>query len=157
VRAADTLSSYGRHLLLTAMVEDPQTAAQVTLPRFLQRQIVARLLLRFVHNRLRAKYPQRVTRDDVRTALLLLRTSLGKTGGAYICGPDFTYADICMASSMYFAVERRKGVAGDKVYGDNQLLAEFEDLVQWRRRIFDKHYPGTELDAYKFRPPVYGN
>jgi glutathione S-transferase len=155
VQASEVINCYGRDLMLTSMVDDPQTAALVVLPKFLRNPVVAKIVLRFFSRRLRLKYPQRPTREDVRTALHLLRAELAKAGTIYICGPFFTYADICMASCMYFAVDRREGSPKDKVYGDTQLLAEFDDLVQWRRLMFDNHYPGTEDDAFKFRPPAY--
>jgi glutathione S-transferase len=157
MRAADTLCRHGRALLLGAMCNDPRTAEKVVLPRLLRNRLFSNALLRFFAARMRAKYPIRVSRDQVREALLGMRRLRASGGGMYICAERFTYADICMAASMYFAVCRAPGSPSDVVYGDKDLREEFNDLVEWRRAVFDEHYPGSELDAYRFAPPLYKN
>jgi glutathione S-transferase len=158
MRASDTLAQHGRSLLLSAMLHDPSTAAEVVLPRPLRGWFFVPALLRLVRARMTAKYPQVTTREEVRQALLSLRAVLARNGGAYICSNHLTYADICMCSCMYFAVSRRAGSAAARVYGDAGLATEFADLGQWRAGIFDKHYPGaSEADAYKCKPPEYGD
>lgn len=157
MRASATMASHGRSLLCYSMQHDPTTAAELLLPRWMRHWFFVPALLRFLCKRIEAKYPQVPTREDVRAVLLSLRAALAKSGGPYICSTGFTYADICVCSCMYFAIERRRGSAAERIYGDEGLTKEFEDLVQWRAEIFKTCYPGTpEQDAYKFVPPKYG-
>jgi hypothetical protein len=153
--AAETLSRYARGLLLDAMCHDPRTAECIVLPRLLRNTFFTNALLRFFAARMRAKYPMQVSREQVRQVLVEMRRLLEKGDGAYICAGRFTYADICLAAGMYFAVTRTPGSPSDRLYGDKDLVLEFNDLVQWRQAIFEKHYPGSELEAYRFAPPVY--
>lgn len=158
MRAAAALAAHGRGRLLDAMAADRETAAVVVLPAWLRRWLwfLVPVILAMVRGRMRAKYPHVPTRDDLRAALRDVRAALAKSGTGYICTTGFTYADICVCSCMYFAVSRRAGTARDRIFSDRLLSEEFEDLVQWRAKVFKAHYPASERDAYNCVPPTHG-
>lgn len=151
IRASDVLYKYSLQLFINAITEDPSAAEEIALPAYARGTWVANLLLRRIRKKILSRYPSLPSRTDVRAVLHALRTALSHGDRAYICSDRLTYADICMATSMFFAIARRKGCAAHKLYNDTELTSEFLDLIQWRRSLFEKHFPGSEKDAYEFR------
>lgn len=154
MRAAATVAQYGRGRLLSAMASNRVAAAEIVLPRFLRTYLpfLVPLLLSFIRSRLLAKYPHIPTRDDVREALRSVRAALAKSNSGYICADGFTFADITVCACMFFAVTRRPCSPADRVFGDDELAKEFDDLIQWRAGVFKAHHPASERDAYNCVP-----
>lgn len=150
MRASDILHQYSLQLFVNACSDEPQTAAEFALPTIFRPSWIARPLLMILRNQLLAEYPTLPSRVDVQNALQALRKCITEGNRSYICADEFTYADICMATSMFFAVRREHGSAGHRLYNDSELATEFEDLLRWRKAIFEKHFPGSEDDAYSF-------
>lgn len=149
IRASDTLTQHGRSLLLAALLHDPDTTQLIVLPRSLQNWFFVPFLLRLVYSYMKSKYPLEPTRDQAREALLSLRSALESSGTSYICAGHFTYADICMCASMYFAVEWSPRSPKAKLFADTEFSSEFSDLVTWRKAMFAKHLPAiSERNAY---------
>lgn len=152
VRWADTVSQYGRQILLDKMLHEPHLVANALLPPLFRGWFFIPALMRYGRSCLAAKYPSAPSRDDARLALESFRGALAKTDSDYTCGDSFSYADICMASCMYFAVERRPGSPKALLYSDDEFTERFSDLILWRQRMFASHCPIPEADAYKCLP-----
>jgi len=78
----------------------------------------------------------------LRAALTDVREALA--GREYLCGDQFTFADIAAAVVLHFvdfpAVgPGRLGPANRNCWGDPELASEFADLVEWRDSLYAKH------------------
>jgi glutathione S-transferase len=75
-------------------------------------------------------------------ALVSLRDALAKSGGDYLLGGAFTYADVTMAVVLQCvlppeSVRMSPGIRA--TFTDRALADRFPDLVAWRDRTYAKH------------------
>lgn len=73
--------------------------------------------------------------EDTRKAL----TSYEGAHLRYVCGERLTYADIIMAESIFFDMERH-GKFG-YLYKDDEFADRFPDIIAWARAVRETHYP----------------
>ncbi len=141
---AEAIIDAGRAHGITEVMRD-DTSATAALPDALRSMPLAAAMARMGSRFLARKYKVSLARapERIREGLLALRTRLG--GREYVLD-RFTYADIIAATttSIVLPVDDRYvplSAGLRKLWTQPDLAREFDDLIQWRDRIYAKHRP----------------
>lgn len=138
-----------RALVMANVARDREAQAEALpafVPAFLRRAFagLASLGLAYLDREFQVRrigVEQRVR--DLREVLLAIRQTLAASGGSYVLG-TFTYADIAAAVVLQGvrpvdAAFMSLGPATRRVWTQDLLAREFEDLIRWRDEVYRKH------------------
>ena len=145
---ADEVMAAGRVLVLRGILANPQALDEGLPPSFPR---LLRPLLRPVGRRamhwFARKYEARLEdapaqQARVRAGLTTLRAALAKSS-PYLLG-TFSYADIVMATGLQGVSPVdgsyiRLGPATRKAWTQEEIAAEFPDLIEWRNQLYERH------------------
>lgn len=133
----------GRTRVVRAVLRN-NAALKEALPGFIPLSLRGpmRFLARDAATRLDRKYAHLYEPGSIRKALEAARKALKQSGNDYLLG-EFTYADITMAVILEVIApiadtQPPLGPETERCWNDDELAAEFEDLVQWRDRLARK-------------------
>lgn len=145
---ADEMMAVGRALVMGAMLASPEALDESlppAVPGFLRPLL--RPVTGYGSRWFARKYELRLDQApaqvaQIRAALRALRTALAASS-PYLLG-SFSYADIAAATSLQGIApvadrHLRLGPATRRAWTNEELKAEFPDLVAWRDRIYDQH------------------
>lgn len=151
---ATALSSFMRNVLVKKLTDKPEIAQETYMPRPLRGWFFSGLLVRFALWLFAKKYAHEsaaATRARARQGLEETRRALELSKAThlrYLCGDTLTYADIVMAESLFFDVDRHIRFAD--LYRDDEFAESFPDLIAWAAVVRRTHYP--ELTHGRRRP-----
>ncbi len=147
---SETALSAGRLLSMAGVLEDPDAILESVPPPLNSLGSLGLKLGRSVTSKFLAKY--RITVDAKKSAIAdahevfqALRDQLNQSEGDYIYDA-FSYADICMTVATYLCAPPDKryfplGEAGRRRCLHPELADEYSDLIAWRDKILERHYP----------------
>lgn len=137
----------GRSLLMNRFRENREAQAE-SIPKWIPGPLrtlskpLAAVGVEFIVNKYVPKGVSMTSNENaLREELLATRNAL--QGKDYLLG-EFSYADIAMAVVLQMVKpvddkHLRLGPATRQVWTDEKLAKEFEDLLAWRDRLYDKH------------------
>lgn len=132
--------AFGRTRVVRSILANKQALEEglpAFVPKLLRRPL--RFMARDAVKRLDRKYAHLVKPNALHNALVRTREGLARSGSDYLLG-NFSYADISMAIVLEvvapIAIHKPPlGPATKLCWIDTDLADEFEDLLDWRRRL----------------------
>ena len=141
----------GRQLTTRDIANSPD-ALREAMPAFLRKVPGALAAGRSATSYVLRKYPVAQTASELvptmRQYLQALRDGLGEGAGDHLLDDTFSYADIIAAVSLQGVLPPAyeympMGPATRACWTRSDLAEEFADLMQWRDRMYQRHFVGT--------------
>jgi glutathione S-transferase len=137
-----------RSLVSGRVLEDPEARREATppMPGFMRPMStpLAKVGVAYLRRKYHYADDESRYRDKYRQVLATLKRALEDREGDYLIGADFSYADVAMAVALQgikpVTDEYIKlGPATRRSWTDEELAAEFPELIEWRDRLYSKH------------------
>jgi glutathione S-transferase len=145
--ATDRVMNAGRARTFERTLQAPVPYDESQIPPLLRplpaavKGVIVRSIVRWLKYKYGSPLSHEQQLEEMRQGLLQLRAILQRSGGEFMNRDGFSYADIVAMGAMHFAAPIGLGdtPVNAQLRSEPQIAAEFPDLDDWRKRVYDTH------------------